>query len=153
MTFYAQPGRDGRRTTDPLKDLAINPQALPGWQLVRLVSANDDATSKAIRNNGVNFGHYNRGHFQIIPLATNDLNSPSAGTANPSVELMTWCPILGKFISMNAKVEYTGLGAGVPYEFEFVSDGRVLMPAITGTAGGDEVIAVYAAGYGFGKAI
>lgn len=147
MGFCDQPGRDGRRKSDPLRDIANNPELAPGLQLVRLVSADDDATSKAIKTNGVNYGRFRTGCFQIVPLANDDLDSPTLGTANPSVEIMAWCPLLGKFISANPMALYTGLGAGVPYELEFASDGLIIMPSITGTAGGTEVVAVYAAGY------
>jgi len=147
MSFYDQPGRDGRRKSDPLKTIVTNPALAPDLQLVRLVASDDDFMSQAVKSNGVNFGRFRTGCFQIVPLADDDLDSPSLGTANVSVEMMAWCPLLGRFIHANPVATYTGLGAGIPYELEFASDGLIIMPSVTGTAGGTEVVAVYAAGY------
>jgi hypothetical protein len=147
MGFYDQPGRDGRRRSDPLRQLSTNPAMAPEWQLVRIVTADDDATSKGDRSNGVNFGNYRFGHFQIVPLATNDLVTPVAGTADPAVELLVWCPILGAFISTSTKLEFAGLGAGVPFRISANVEGQIIMPSITSTESAPEVVAIYASGF------
>ena len=144
--FFDQPGRDGRRRSDPLKDVDGSPAVAPDWQLNRIVSAQDAAVFTD-RSKGCNFGHYGKGRFKVEVYTDKTLTSQAATASNPNVEVQRWSESAGKFVQEHVPVQKTGVGAGLGYTFEVDASGGILICKVTNAPSGSEVIAIFAQGY------
>lgn len=112
--FFDQPGRDGRRKSDPLKSLDGAPARAPDWQLNRVITTQDITFVK--RQDGVNCGQYKTIRFNVVPFAADPRTGGApGGTANPNVEARVWSEAAGAFVPFDTAITKSGAGAGVAY--------------------------------------
>lgn len=149
--FYAQPGRDGRRKSDPLRNPQTGPTIAPEYHLNRLVTANDAAagtgqlTTKA---HGINCDAARYVGLIVTPLTTPaqiDEEAPALGSSTVVIEILFWNPILKRFVNEYPLVTFTG-GAGESFAYSFDAKGRHCFVRVTGVAGG-EAVAIHATTY------
>ena len=144
--FFAQPGRDGRRRSDPLKSVDKSPAVAPDWQLYRIVGSPDPTV---VTNEGLalNAGHYNRLRVMVEPYTNRTLTSQAGVASNPNVEIQYWSENAKEFVSPNPVIQKTGLGVGLGYTFDVEVHGGKLLVKLTNATNGSEVIAIYTQGY------
>lgn len=128
MTFYDQPGRDGRRKSDPLQTPNSSPAEAPAYQLWRHVAANDaaagsDANLELPAHAGVNFADYSVGVLQVVQRGGPGLDDAPGGSGAVVISVYEWSPGAGKFIPTGETK--TG-GAGESFPFRLNVDGRLL---------------------------
>lgn len=145
--FYDQPGRDGRRKSDPLKSINGSPAHAPEWQLHRVVSAQD--ADFATRAKGCNCSQYGRVRFSVVPYDADPTIADAAapgGNANPNIEIRVWSEGAGAFVAMDTPKTKAGAGAGLAYTVEVDNaDGAILMIAQTNGVAG--ISAIYVQGF------
>lgn len=83
-----------------------------------------DVSVPTEKSAGLNFAGYDIAMFQVIP----------SGGANPNIEVLSWSPTAGTFISANPVAVKAGAGVDVPYEFTVSAYGRTFWVMVTGGA-------------------
>jgi len=141
MTFFDQPGRDGRRKSSPLLDISNSPARAPGYQLNRHLIADDAAASGGLLAatvlGGCNFGDYEFGSIQIIQRDDVEVNADPGGTSEALVSVFEWSPALSRFVDTG--LAFDALASGESAAFELEAKGRLLFFHVTGIVGGDSV--------------
>lgn len=142
--FFDQPGRDGRRKSDPLKEIDAGPALAPDWQLYRVIAATD-ADPTLIEKFALNAGHYNRVRFQSVSFTDKTLDTIGTHVANLTVQ--QWSPGGERFIDFDDTIVNNGGGVVKELEVEH-AHGQKLFVMLTSdpTVEGD-VVAIYAQGY------
>lgn len=107
----------------------------PGMILYRAGIAAVDTLPEANQKLGVNFGHYETAHVNVIP----------SGGADPDVEVLYWSDAAGAFIREHVALTKAGVGADTPFSFTFPVGGRIAFIAVTTLAGG--AVDIEVAGY------
>lgn len=148
--FYAQPGRDGRRKSNPLRVPHRSVDLAPSQVLYRLVTAADGAEVLTNEGLALNFRGYLQGNFQVVPLlnpAQIESDTPQPAVAsNPAVDVLFWNPHTKSFVEANPAITRTGAGAGVPYEFSIPVDGQQVLVRVTSGFSAGEAVAIFASG-------
>lgn len=129
-----------------------SPKRAPDTQLYRFVTALDAAfTDPSL---GVNGGDYKWLNFTVVPVNVakrplkDDFSAVGlAATTNPSVRVRFWNPYLKLWVKQNPDLSFTGLGAGLPYEFAVQSNGRDVMIELEGNAAATEGVAVFCSAF------
>ena len=99
----------------------------PKYTKFRVVTVDDTSASIPNKaNGGLAFAGYDIGNVQVIPT----------GGANPSIEILSWCPKLETYISVYPKAEFPGQGADTPFEITFSPYNRTVWIFVTGTGTG-----------------
>lgn len=123
-------------------------QIAPGYALHREVAATDGAGPYTNKKQGINLGHYQTAHVQVVPINTPEAKDATAlGTGNPGVEVLFWNELLERWVKTNPVTTVTGAGGGVPYEFDVACGGRMMMVAVPGAVVAGEGVAIYVSGY------
>jgi hypothetical protein len=139
MGFFDQPGVDGRRKSNPLRDPSCSPLKSPKQQLWRHVIADDAAlvagALPAVTNGGANFNSYLSGVIHVIPRNGLTIDSTPGGTSLVAVRLLEWSPGRNAFIDTGVTVGTTG--AGLTASFTFDARERLLFFRVSGIAGGE----------------
>lgn len=147
MAHSNPPVMDGRRRSNPLRNLGSSPAKAPDWQLSRVVSAQDTTFVK--RADGVNAGGYSSVRFSVTPMTADPTRNASAvagGTQNPNTEIRVWSEQAQAFVPMSTPITHTGAGAGVPYVIDVPNaNGSVLGCFVTSALTG--VVAIAAQGF------
>lgn len=138
---------DGRRKSDPLKTTSTSPAQAPGWQLSRVVTAQD--ATFVNRGAGVNAAGFNSVRFAVTPMTADPTHDPSAvpgGTQNPSTEVRVWSEQAKAFVPLPTPITKTGAGAGAPYVVDVPNaNGSILGCFVTSALTG--VVAIAAQGF------
>jgi hypothetical protein len=138
---------DGRRRTDPLKMTSTSPAQAPGWQLSRVVTAEDAAFDD--RGAGVNAAGYSSVRFSVTPMTADPTTDPSAapgGTQDPSTEVRVWSEQAKAFVPLPTPITSVGAGAGAPYIVDVPNaNGSILGCFVTSALTG--VVAIAAQGF------
>lgn len=141
---------DGRRQTDPLKNLNGSPETAPRYQLLRQVISSDPAPSGGYLPasvdgaQGANWGSFNEGFVQAIPRSGLTVEDTIGGTSTVTITLYEWAPGAERWIPIG-QTEGPG-GAGEPVRLAFEAKGRKVFPHISGVTAGQSV-SVYVSGY------
>jgi hypothetical protein len=147
MTLPYYNNVDGRRQSNPLKTLGSSPAQAPGWQLSRVVSAQD--TTFVARSAGVNCQGYQTVRFAITPMTADPRTNPAAapgGSATVAAEVRIWSDIAKAFVALPTPITHTAGGAGVAYVMEVPNaNGAILGCFVTNALGG--VCAIAAQGF------
>lgn len=144
MGFYDQPGRDGRRTSDPLKEPNSSPAKSPDYQLYRHVIT-DDSGSFTIRSKGCNFDGYDVGIVNVVPRDDQGIEDVEGGD-QVTITPMVWDEALGRFVLSPDLDAVTIVSAGVAESFEILARGRIVFLAVTGLTGNNSC-SLYCSGY------
>lgn len=149
--FFDQPGRDGRRKSDPLKDVDGSPAVAPDWQLYRKVLAADPGGFITNPKLGLNCGHYNKVkiNFGIFTDATLDTPvEPTGGATTIAGEILLFNPQMKRFLSQQPADTFFSAGAGESYWLDLDSvRGSLIFVKFTAAIQNSEVVAIYAQGY------
>jgi hypothetical protein len=136
------------------------PKRAPEYNLVRLVTGNDGAAALRVRANGVNFGMYTKGCFQIVPLNAaapgENLTASdflTGATSNPVLNVRFWNDELGMYLIHSPAIAITAQGAGVAFEFDVDVYGRQVMIEVASGVTGGQSVAIFAAGHMHQEAI
>lgn len=147
MSYFDTTEGDGRRRSDPLKELDTAPAKAPDWQLNRVVSAQDTTFVK--RTEGVNAGGYSSVRFAVTPMTADPTRNPAAvpgGTQNPTTEIRVWSAEASAFVPMSTPITHAGAGAGAAYVVDVPNaNGSILGCFITSALTG--VVAISAQGF------
>lgn len=148
MNFYAQPGRDGRRRSNPLQSLDGAPAKAPDWQLSRVVTAQDAVFTK--RGDGVNSSSYEHIRFAVTPMDADPTEDPAAiqgGSANPNVQVRVWSEQADAFIPLPTDLTKSGVGVGVGYVIDVDNArGSIVGCFVTNDPAG-EFVAIFSQGF------
>jgi hypothetical protein len=121
--------------------MSSNPYTSPRYGIHRVVAAPDGTTNPwaPVAPALMNSAGFQKVMIQVLPVVIpgpppavqltvdnleKGLIAPTLGTSTPVVEVMWWCPLIGKFIPANGTIIKTAAGAGVPFEFELETLGR-----------------------------
>ncbi len=114
--------------------MAENTTLAPESKLYRTVLANDGAGPHTDKKQGLNCGHYENLHVEVIP--TDD---------DPVIEVLYWSEAGGKFVQENPAAPRAAFGAGVAFTFTVQPRGRlVFISLVSGGGVGQTVIATSA---------
>lgn len=91
-----------------------------------------DAAAPTEKKQGINAARYKKAHVQVVP----------SGGANPTVEVLFWSDVAGKFIKGHTALTRAGIGADTPFEFTFDVEGRIFFVMVTALAAGAVTVAV-----------
>jgi len=147
MGFYDQPGRDGRRKSDPLTTPNTSPTRAPKYQLYRHVIANDAAASPGTpekKSIGCNFGGYEVGLIKMVPRVTSAINGAEGGSGAVSLAVEEWSEGAQRFVKSDLG-PLTLAGAGVAQSFQFNARGRILFFRVS-ALGASNSVSIYASG-------
>lgn len=107
-----------------------SPKSAPSYALHREDVSVADVMSAITKKQGCNASTYTYAHVQVVP---------DTGV-NPNVAVWWWSDNAGAFIQEHTPIEYTGVGAGTPYEFTIEPRGRIFFVQIASTAGNVNVL-------------
>lgn len=135
---YYDIARVGRRLSDPLTTLGSSPAQAPGWQLNRVVSAQD--TTFVARSASVNCHGYTSVRFAITPMTADPRTDPAAvpgGSATVAAEVRIWSEPAKAFVPLPTPITHTAGGAGVAYVVDVPNaNGAILGCFVTNALGG-----------------
>lgn len=141
--------KDGRRRSDPLRNLGSSPAKAPDWQLSRVRNTGLAESVFTKRSDGVNAGGYSSVRFAVTPMTADPTRDPAAvpgGVENPNVEIRIWSEQAQAFVPMSTPITHTGAGAGTPYVVDVPNaDGSILACFVTSALTG--VVAIAAQGF------
>jgi hypothetical protein len=118
-----------------VKTINSAPKHSPIFTVHRTITA-IDASAITTRNWGMVMAGFEKAIIKVVPTATADVD----------IEAMFWSNSASKFIVANPRLQATGLGAGVGYDYTVDVNGRRLFVYVTGTIGTGVEIQV--AGFG-----
>lgn len=121
MGFFDQPGVDGRRKSNPLRDPSNSPPKSPALQLWRHVTADDAALVAGalpdVSRGGVNYKSYLGGVVHVVPRSGPSIDDDPGGTSLVAVTLLEWNPALEAFVDAGTVVGTTAAGATESFTF------------------------------------
>jgi len=89
----------------------------------RNIAAADNMVVNAPKTHGAVMEGYSQALIHVLPGALTSL----------SVQIYVWCEVAGKFVVTNGATTKAGMGAGIPYAFNFTARGQTMFVALTGT--------------------
>lgn len=125
-----------------------SPTIAPQYALYRVVDVVDPAGILTNEGEGINMGHYETAHIQVVPIdQQGSVEGAGLGSSDPDVDVLWWNDLLGRWVANNAAITRTGLGASTPYEFTVACGGRKMLVRVTSALTALQAVAIYVAGY------
>lgn len=103
-----------------------NPYSAPRYARHRTALTAADAAIITNRMVGCNCEGYTHAHIQVIPTSG----------ANPTVEVLWWSEVAGRFIEDHTLATYGAKGANVPFELTVECRGRIMFVRADAIAAG-----------------